>query len=248
MSRSDASSETDSANITDEGASSSESSSDSAVESDFGYSDLESVSTSRMNDSALTNFSLVGRLSIDEVEDGLPSYESGVEDDNVWRKTETKTMQTVQLTKRVLQEGTRTGERRIFSPPLLLVKRITIGDRALARKYIDKAAVSSRALLHLELLQHRLPKTCTMRVAQFFRPTMSPLDIKRSFYRRWPHAPNVCVDIDALREVKPSWFVFDSKRQRRNPWESMHHALWCHAAWTRLFYPCALHDQLEEAI
>eukprot|EP00928_Gymnodinium_smaydae_P093327 TRINITY_DN7744_c0_g3_i1.p1 TRINITY_DN7744_c0_g3~~TRINITY_DN7744_c0_g3_i1.p1 ORF type:complete len:249 (-),score=30.69 TRINITY_DN7744_c0_g3_i1:152-898(-) len=236
-------SDADSADVSDEAESSSESPSDSGIESlDFGASDDDSPTCVRIK---AVDPSFIDALGIDEADDGLSSYRSCVEDDFTLRQTEATTRHTLQLTARVLEDGVR--ERPVFSTPLLIQKRIAIGDRALAREYIDRAAVSSRALVNLEMLQCKLPRACAARVAQFFRPTTTKVDIKRSFDERWPNGRRLCVDIDALRDVKPSGFVLDSKRKRRNPWESMHHALWCHAKWTRLFYPWVLKGEYEEA-
>eukprot|EP00928_Gymnodinium_smaydae_P057180 TRINITY_DN40454_c0_g1_i1.p1 TRINITY_DN40454_c0_g1~~TRINITY_DN40454_c0_g1_i1.p1 ORF type:complete len:258 (-),score=21.46 TRINITY_DN40454_c0_g1_i1:275-1048(-) len=246
------SSDTESAIESEEIDFSSDSEGESVVECDFVESIIESDDSSRMEEVTSVGFMMYGALSFDETNEDLESYISPAEDDSIWHTSEAKTRHTLTLAARVLRDGTCKGETPISGIPLLKLKRNAMTIRALARAYIDRAAVSSRALLHVGMLHRKLPKTCAQLVAQFFQPTMSPRDLKRYIYQHCPaQSRAVCVDLDALRAVLPSWFMFDSARPRRNSWESMKHVLWCHAAWTRMYSPwrlCDVEDREARAV
>eukprot|EP00928_Gymnodinium_smaydae_P079425 TRINITY_DN6335_c0_g1_i4.p1 TRINITY_DN6335_c0_g1~~TRINITY_DN6335_c0_g1_i4.p1 ORF type:complete len:245 (+),score=34.82 TRINITY_DN6335_c0_g1_i4:79-813(+) len=222
---------------------SSESLSESESEIDMEVSHAFSADSSNVKGATVGAFTMKDASCVDEVEDGLLSYASSDEDD-ADSSSRAKTQKILQMTARVLREGTCSGELPILGKPFLMIKRDALEDRALAREYIDIAAVSSRALLHIDALQCKLPEACARRVAQFFRPTMSRRDMRRSFYSYVPaNARSVCIDLSALQTVLPSKFLPASKRPRRNPWESVSHALWCHTKWKRMFQRWALREE-----
>eukprot|EP00928_Gymnodinium_smaydae_P071927 TRINITY_DN5539_c0_g1_i1.p1 TRINITY_DN5539_c0_g1~~TRINITY_DN5539_c0_g1_i1.p1 ORF type:complete len:244 (+),score=35.36 TRINITY_DN5539_c0_g1_i1:55-786(+) len=225
------------ADISDESMSESESDFDMEVSHAF------SADSSDAKKARLSAFTMKDVMCVEEVEDGLLSYASSAEDD-ADGSNKAKTEKILQLTARVLREGTCSGELPILGKPFLTIKRDALEDRALAREYIDEAAVSCRALLHIQMLQCKVPEACARRVAQFFRPTMSRRSMRRSFLSHVPaNSRSVCIDLDALQMVLPP--KPESKRARRNPWESMSHALWCNAEWKRMFQPWALQEEAQ---
>eukprot|EP00928_Gymnodinium_smaydae_P071928 TRINITY_DN5539_c1_g1_i1.p1 TRINITY_DN5539_c1_g1~~TRINITY_DN5539_c1_g1_i1.p1 ORF type:complete len:249 (-),score=45.49 TRINITY_DN5539_c1_g1_i1:307-1053(-) len=232
--------------ITDEdifSPSASASASESESELDMEYTRAFSFDSSHAESEPLPSFASVDALSGDEVEDGRLSYASSAEDD-AYASNEAKTEKLLQLTARVLQEGTCNGELPMFERPLLMMKRDDLEGRALAREYIDMAATFSRALLHMETLQYSLPDACAQRVAQFFRPAITGREMRRSLSSHVPaNFRSVCLDLDAREEVLPSKLMPAPERPRGRPWESVAHVLWCHAKWKRIFQRWALQEE-----
>eukprot|EP00928_Gymnodinium_smaydae_P000931 TRINITY_DN10342_c0_g1_i5.p1 TRINITY_DN10342_c0_g1~~TRINITY_DN10342_c0_g1_i5.p1 ORF type:complete len:220 (+),score=22.62 TRINITY_DN10342_c0_g1_i5:61-660(+) len=153
---------------------------------------------------------------------------------------------TLALTVRVLYGGSYRGEERpIVGGDIIETKRNEMSDRHLASRHVDAAKASARALLHVALLQSKLPYVCARQVAQFFQPGWSLRGVRRSFYRHEGPVRNTCIDMHSLRLVYPSWFDFEARnRKRQRVLDSKRHALWCYVAWASMFVAWAPCDEV----
>eukprot|EP00928_Gymnodinium_smaydae_P090538 TRINITY_DN74329_c0_g1_i1.p1 TRINITY_DN74329_c0_g1~~TRINITY_DN74329_c0_g1_i1.p1 ORF type:complete len:232 (+),score=45.20 TRINITY_DN74329_c0_g1_i1:113-808(+) len=119
--------------------------------------------------------------------------------------------------------------------PIIETKRSLLERRCTGRVLVDKASLYARALLNLNIIEHLLPRSCSMVIAQYLRPTESRRDLKRYF--KVGAVRNRCLDIDAFLKIYPMRLDGEKSCLRLFDLEGIHHVLWCHEAWNRIYEP-----------